>query len=226
MLENVGLGFHLLLESIAEGKLIHLFRQQVFRSRLITPVVMDLTMLDPAQDPLRGTECSFIELDLDQIRAGKYSFAVKSRRYKAFRNIRRGMRGFALVKDGRVLGDLWCLAPREKGRRVQHPDLDMLKIICAEGEAYAQDMLIDPAYRGKNLAVPLLRSLHLELKKEGWRKVYGCFWDDNIPAMWMHRMLKFKELPKCRVSRFFRWIRSESQPQPGLSADYAENCSQ
>lgn len=222
MLENIGLIFYLVVEALAERKFLHMVRQQVFRQRLITPVVMDLSTLDPSQ----RVDSDFIELDLSSVRRRKISFAVRSRKFKAIRNLRRGMRGFALVKDSVVVGDLWCVAPLEKGRLVTHPDLDMLKISCIEGEAYAQDMLIDPAYRGKNLAVQLQRSLQLTLKKEGWRKVYGCYWDDNIPAMWMHRMLKFKELSKCRVSRFFSYIKSELSPSSGRQPEYAENYSQ
>lgn len=209
MFESLKLAVRLAREAIAEGKLREVFRQQVFQNRIITPVEMDLLLLDSQKDPLEGTGCALVELNLADIQAGTITFAVPSRKAKAFRNLKRGMRGFALVKDSIVVGDLWCVAPLDKKKQVVHSDLTMLKIKCAEGDAYAQDMLIDPQYRGKNLAVPLQRALQLTLKKEGWKKVYGAYYDDNIPAMWMHKMLKFKELPKLRVSRFFSYIKSE-----------------
>jgi hypothetical protein len=98
---------------------------------------------------------------------------------------------------------MWCIVPTEDNNPVRHPDLDMLGIQPKEREVYAFDMLIDPSFRGKNLAVPIQRSLQLALTAEGYTRFYGFYWQDNIPAMWMHRSLKFKELPKRWVSRFF-----------------------
>lgn len=95
------------------------------------------------------------------------------------------------------------MVPTQDNKPILHPDLDMLGIRAKEKEVYAFDMLIDPSFRGKNLAVPIQRSLQLALKAEGYSLVYGFYWQDNIPAMWMHRSLKFRELPKRWVSRFF-----------------------
>jgi GNAT superfamily N-acetyltransferase len=69
-------------------------------------------------------------------------------------------------------------------------------------------MYISSTYRGKNLAVLLQRSLHQTLKDEGYVKVYGAYYEDNLPALWMHRMLKFKEHPRRKVFRFFFYVRS------------------
>jgi hypothetical protein len=119
------------------------------------------------------------------------------------RNLRKGWRGFALIEGATVVGDIWCDAVPGPGNIVAHPDLQLLAISCKEKEVYAFDMLIAPQYRGKNFAGPLQRFLHFSLKKDGFRKVYGFYWDDNLPALWMHRILKFKELPKRQMSRFF-----------------------
>jgi GNAT superfamily N-acetyltransferase len=102
------------------------------------------------------------------------------------------------------------LCHKENGANISCPDFKMLDIVCREREAYAFDMFIDPTYRGKNLAVPLQRSLQHTLKSEGYVKVYGAYYEDNLPALWMHRMLKFKEYPKRRVFRFFFYLRSSS----------------
>jgi GNAT superfamily N-acetyltransferase len=86
----------------------------------------------------------------------------------------------------------------------------MLGITCSDKDAYAFDMYISPAHRGENLAGPLQRLLQAKLKEEGWRKVYGYYWDDNLPALWMHRVLKFKELPKRQVSRFLFYQKADT----------------
>lgn len=189
-------------EAFTEGGLQNLFSKRVFWHRTATPTVMDLTTL-PAFGGLEGSDYHFIELTLEGLRMGQWSFMASSRRFKTPGNLKKGWRGFAVVKDSIVLGDVWCITPRERGKSVIHPDIDMLGIRCGEKDAYAFDMFFDRAYRGKNLAVPLQRFLQSTLKTEGYEKVYGFYWDDNLPALWMHRMLKFKELPKRRVSRFF-----------------------
>jgi len=202
MFEWVLRTYYQIPEALAEGGLSNVIRKRVFWQRMAIPVEMDLSTLPPFGD-LEGSDYQIDELKLEGLRAGKWSFTEPSRRFKAPGNLTKGWRGFVLVKGSTVVGDIWCITPREGGNSVTHPDLDMLGISCGEREAYAFDMFIDSAYRGKNLAIPLQRSLHSTLKIEGYEKVYGFYWDDNVPALWMHRMLKFKELPKRRVSRFF-----------------------
>ncbi|MGE5221158.1 MAG: GNAT family N-acetyltransferase [Omnitrophica WOR_2 bacterium] len=195
-----------------------LIRKRVFWRRVMTPVEMDLTALAPSGDLLKDPSYRLIELKLEEIRTGVWSFAVPSRGFKAVHNLKSGLRGFAVVKDTTVLGDVWCSAPHDGSRRANHADLKMLSVRCLEHEAYAFDMLIDPTFRGKNLAAPLQRFLQQTLKAEGWRKVYGFYWDDNLPALWMHRMLKFHELPKRRVSRFFFLVSAGSVSQTGAAS--------
>lgn len=202
MFEYFVLGCHMAREAIATGELEALAKRQISWNRLITPVEMDLCASLQDGPVTTYEELHFIELHPDDVRSEKWSFSVRSRGVKALYKIKRGCRGFALVRDNIVVGDIWCVFPKD-GKPASHPDLKMLGLTCKDGEAYAFDMLIDPAYRGKNLAVPLQRALQRTLKNEGFVKIYGFFYDDNLPALWMHRMLKYKELPKRQVSRFF-----------------------
>lgn len=203
MLDLIKTNYYQVRENLKGSHWKDLVRKRVYRRRVMTPVEMDLSALTPVGDLLHDSGYRLVEFKLEEIRAGRWSFAVPSRRLKAIHNLNKGLRGFAVVKDAMVLGDLWCSAPQDKTSRVDHSDLKMMGVRCKEQEAYAFDILIDPNYRGKNLAVPLQRFLQQTLKAEGYRKVYGFYWDDNLPALWMHRMLKFHELPKRRVSRFF-----------------------
>jgi GNAT superfamily N-acetyltransferase len=204
MLEHFNMIFHMLWESLTKGKLLEILQDQLWNRRVAVPVEMDLTKLSPQTDLFKGLEDShFTELKLETLQRSDWSFTLPSRRYKAIRNLKRGLRGFALIKGSKVVGDMWCMVQTEDHKPVCHPELDMLGIHAKEKEAYAFDMLIDPSFRGKNLAVPIQRSLQLVLKAEGYAVVYGFYWQDNIPAMWMHRSLKFGELPKRWVSRFF-----------------------
>jgi hypothetical protein len=121
-------------ESLSKDGLRHLIRKRVFWQRTATPVEMDLSTL-PASGGLKDSDYQFIELTQEDLRTGKWSFAVPSRRFKAPGNLRKGWRGFALARDSIVVGDVWCITPREGGKSITHPDLDMLGIRCGEGEA-------------------------------------------------------------------------------------------
>ncbi len=212
MLTSIKIVFHQVIETLAEHGVKGIFRPRVFWNRCAIPVEMDLLTANlPLAGQLNTPEFKFVEITIDDLRDGKWTFAVPSRGLKAVRNLKRGFRGFAVLKDSTIVGDLWCITPRRDGKRIYHPDLQMLDILCGAGDAYAFDMLISSTYRGKNLAVPLQKTLQAVLKMEGCQRVYGYYWEDNLPALWMHRMLKFKELPKRRVSRFFFILKSKKE---------------
>jgi hypothetical protein len=210
MFQAIRIAFLQASEAFAEEGWKHVLRPRVFLNKEVTPAEMDLSTLPSSSALLRDTGYQFVELKREDLQAGKWSFMVPSRRFKALRNTKRGWRGFAIVEGNLVIGDVWCVTPSRDGVPIVHSDLGMLGITCGEKDVYAFDMQIATTFRGKNLAVPLQRSLHTILKAEGFRKVYGAYWNDNLPALWMHRMLKYKELPKRSVSRFFFLQRSRN----------------
>jgi GNAT superfamily N-acetyltransferase len=224
MLESLNLIVRQLIEAFAEGGVRKVLRSRVFWNRLATPAVMELSTsnLSPT-GLLQSTDFQFVEITTKDLQAGKFSFAIPGRGLKALRNLKKGWRGFAITKDSVVVGDVWCLTPHNDGKPVSHPDLEMLGIICKNDDAYAFDMFIAPVYRGKNLAAPLQKSLQATLKMEGCARVYGYYWDDNLPALWMHRILKFKELPKRRISRFFFLINSKDAGPAMSSSPKTQN---
>ncbi len=209
MFTSIKIVFHQVIETLAEDGVKNIFSPRIFWNRRAIPVEMDLLIANlPLAGQLNTTEFQFVEITMDNLQAGKWTFAVPSRGLKALRNLKRGFRGFAVAKDSTIVGDLWCIAPRKDGKAMYHPDLRMLDIVCGTGDVYAFDMFILSTYRGKNLAVPLQKTLQTILKMEGCQRVYGYYWEDNLPALWIHRILKFKELPKRRVSRFFFLLKS------------------
>ncbi len=208
MLTKIKITFYRIREILAEGNLWNLIQKQVFWKKIATPVEMDLTTLPSQINLNQDAEYKLIELKLTDLQSAKLDFPISSRRLKAIQNLIRGWRSFAVIKDATVVGDVWCVTFQSEFARYTHPDLKMLGIRWGAGEAYAFDMLIHPTYRGKNLTAPLHKYLQLTLKNEGYKKVYGYYYNDNLPALWMHRMLKFHELPKRRVSRFFFLIQA------------------
>jgi hypothetical protein len=51
------------------------------------------------------------------------------------------------------------------------------------------------------------------LRKKGFKKAYGYFYLKNIPALWMHRTLRWRELKHVRVTRFFIFRKASSAKQ-------------
>ena len=211
IVESVKLMIYQVIDTFVDGGLRNVLRSRIFWNRLATPVAMELSAPDfsPKHDLLEAG-FNFVEVNLWDVQIRNWSFAAPSRGLKAQQNFKRGYRNFAITKDDVVIADVWCLSLQNDRTSISHSDIKMLGINCEAGAAYAFDMYIVPLYRGKNLAVHLQRFLQACLKKDGYQKVYGYYWNDNLPALWMHRMLKFKEFPKRQISRFFFLIRSKN----------------
>jgi hypothetical protein len=201
--EYILFAFRLFRAAVHQKELLKHLREAVFFARVVIPGSIDLTTLKDQQDPFHNSDYQFIELTFEDLNAGKLTFSVPTRQIKAMRKINRGWRGFALIVNSTVVGDMWCITPQEKNTPIRFPDLDVLGITFTDGDAYAADMYIDPSYRGKKLALPFYLSTELKLKREGWRRVYACYYENNLSAKWLHWSLKFNELPKFRESRFF-----------------------
>lgn len=200
--------FQMLREAVSQHHVGGMLRDRVFWRRVATPVEMDLTAIPVQEKILADPEFTLVQPTLEEVRAGRWRYATASRGIKAEHYLQQGRRNFAIAHGNLIVADIWCEPPCTETRRVRHPDLKLFGFDCHPGETYAFDAFIDPAYRGHNLAAPLQRFLQQTLKREGCTKVYGNYYDDNIPAMWMHRMLRFKELPKRQVSRFFFLVQS------------------
>ncbi|OGW36517.1 MAG: hypothetical protein A2010_12890 [Nitrospirae bacterium GWD2_57_9] len=125
----------------------------------------------------------------------------ENRYLKALYYLKKGYRGFALAREKEVCGDMWYVDAHYGQKEPLHPDLKWLGIQCGPKETYAFDMHVYRQQRGKNLA-PFLQNggLH-ELQKEGFVKVYGYYWADYLPALWVHRTLRFKELKRIKVTK-------------------------
>lgn len=145
-----------------------------------------------------------IEIRPDLV-GGVLTYPFKSRLLKAQNYLDRGYRGFAMVSGDGVSGDIWCATARESNGLL-HPDEAWLNIRSGRGEVYSFDMYVNPRKRGSvkgsNLAVALQNGALHQLRRDGFTKAYGFFWADNIPALWVHRTMHWKELRRVMASRF------------------------
>ncbi len=185
-------------------------RQLFFINKVAVITENDLSSLLPIDETLKkaGVKLERItsELLLPESKSKQpLVFTDKKRQRKAIDYLEKGYHGVGLISGNEVLGDIWYTSSFNNKKRKTHPDFKFLKIECGDKEAYAFDMLLQPGKRGHNLANILQSSVLLEIKKDGYQKAFGYYWAENIPALWVHRTLQWKELKKQKVSRFI-WM--------------------
>ncbi len=202
LLSRINMRWHELLESLREGGFRNVLEKRVYFNKTVMPVEMDLGSLAEENDPLSGKPYDIIELTTGMISGGAFRFAAKSRRLKAVHNLKKGFRGYFLARDDLIVGDIWCACPPTPEGTVSHSDMDWLGIDSQPGEVYTFDMFIVPDERGHNIAAPFQMAALHALKYDGFRKAYGFYRTDYLPALWVHRLLKWKERGGVRVWRF------------------------
>jgi hypothetical protein len=214
MVGNILYSIHTIRDAIFHKTLLALLHEQVYARRIIVPITMDLTQLVVDRRQQLPSDFKFIELSGQDLKTNKLAFSYKSRHYKALLNIKKGLRGFGLLHNSYIIGDIWCDSLHNLKFPKNHKELSMIGIPFKNGDVYVLDIFVDPAFRGQQLAVPIYRSLQLVLKNEGWEKMYAYYYEDNIPSRWMHWMLKFTELPKIIAYRFFFFKKSYPYDSP------------
>jgi hypothetical protein len=202
VLDKIALRFQEVVEAFREGGIKNLLQKRFFFNRTLMPCEMDLVALPEIENPLLENPYRMVPLTMKLVDDSNLEFAVRNRRLKAKCNLRKGLNAYALIKDNLVVGDIWCDCPSSLDEKVHHPDLDWLSIENKPGEVYAFDMFIDSNERGNNLAGPFMKSFLYVLKERGFRKTYGYYWCDYLPALWMHRLLKFKERGRLKTWQF------------------------
>lgn len=170
--------------------------------RPAVPVYIDCQTKDFSRYSLEKTGCSISLINRDMI--NQYSESCKkSRIMKASYYLKKGYRALVLIKQDKIIGDLWFIVHwgnRDK-KYTYHPDLKMLGINIKSGEAYAFDMYVAESERGKDLSTRFMASAINCLKEMGISRVYGHYMKKNIPALWIHKLIGFKELPEVYISR-------------------------
>ncbi|GFO62925.1 GNAT family N-acetyltransferase [Geomonas paludis] len=172
-----------------------------YLNRVAVPVEIPLDALRPVTDFTRPADEAVVELSGELLGERRMEYRFQSRYLKALSYLGKGYRGFGLVKGNTVVGDVWCADKRQGADCGSHPDEQWLGIQCSPGEAYTFDMFVDPAHRGGNVAAALQNGMLHLLKKRGVTKAYGFFWADNVPALWVHRTLRWRELKRVRATR-------------------------
>lgn len=201
MLNKLKIRIYRMSDSIKRNGLKKTFSDRIFLNKIMIPTVMDLDNYTN-QHSLNNSGYEIAELTEAEASNNKLEYSNELRSLLATQNTKIGRKSFLLVNNNRVVGDIWYVCPEKKDIPVTHPDFSWLRIKPEKNSIYAFDMYIDPLERGKNLAVSFMGTFLNSIKDKGFSKAYGHYGADNIPALWVHRSLKWTELDKVSVSSF------------------------
>ncbi|HTP67170.1 MAG TPA: hypothetical protein VMJ66_17395 [Geobacteraceae bacterium] len=176
-------------------------KYSLYRCEEAVPVEKDLSTLDALKPPPDSDDCSLAELDGQSSCSVPFHYLLRSRKEKTVLNFQKGYCTFVLVKNNQAIADVWCTAGTTKPGGTTHPDLKRFAITLNPGECYLFDMFLSLTDRRKGMATFFVNSVLHALKNKGFKKVYGYFDAKNIPALWVHRLLGYKEMPRYVIKK-------------------------
>lgn len=182
-----------------------LLSELFFFRRTAIVVEKDLTEVTERAEPLANAKLEVIELDQGVLTSGVYRFAVRNRYLKALHYLDRGYGGFALARDGVIVGDTWHCSPKPEDDRSVWPE-DLRRFGFRDwkkNEIYTFDIFVAPGERKGGISAAFQNRATLGLRSKGYVKAYGFYWSDNLPARWCTGVTnKWREIRAFRVSRF------------------------
>ena len=149
-------------------------------------------------------DVSIVDVDSTMDKSFFRKYTVKHRNLKCEFYLKSGFKAVALKRADHVVGDLWYATGTDSSREPIHPDMEWLNLVARPKDVYTFDMFLDPKERGNGMAAYLQHNALLLLKEKGFEKAYGYYLADNIPALWVHRLLKWEAIKKVYTKRFIR----------------------
>ena len=208
MLEYVRMRLAHVTETLNENGLKSITKEIIYKNRIAVVVKKELRSELAVPLGQNGSEAICAEITQATLNDGLHN-QYKNRELKAASYLERGFCGFGLFLDKEVVADIWYYWPHRTPGVHSHKDLDWLGIQCPENTVYAFDMFLNPRLRGQNLAPFFQGSFLVHLRDLGAELAYGYYWLDNLPALWVHRMLKWDEVKRLEVTRFFNYRKAK-----------------
>jgi hypothetical protein len=193
--------FYQFYETIAESGLKYALSQMFYiRKKAAVLLERNLEDFNPVSAKQNQQDVRLVSLGNNNFRSLGLSYPLKNRYYKAISNLKEGYQGYCLVRGDEVIGDLWC-SFATPGAAV-HPDIKLLGISLGEKEVYGYDMYIPMKERGNaSIASLLLGGALNDLKSKGYKNLKCYVMADRLPALWLHRVLGFKEFGRVETQR-------------------------
>jgi hypothetical protein len=204
--------FHL-VESLKIGGFKSVVGEIIYFGREAIIVRMNLKEFKPAVRSLADPSLKCFDVTPEILNQPGYDYQFKNRRLKASWNLQKGLRGFGLLKDGKIIADLWYYSPAFSRGSPEHKDLKWLGLSLHDNDVYGFDMFLNPENRGHNASTYFQGSWLLSLRDRGVENAYGYYWADNTAALWVHRILKWKELGRLKLDRVLFMKKVTSSPR-------------
>jgi hypothetical protein len=188
-----------------------LIKEEGFKSTLSQAVYLNREMVLVSRDlkkPLprvrQNFDMSLILLDgKEKSKMEGFKFPNKVREVKARTYLRKGFAVFLGVIGSNVIAEQWWINASHVRAGIIHQDVIWMKLDLKEDEIYAFELYVGAEYRGTPATNKFALGFMDELRKMGYSKMFGCYFRDNIPSAWYHRVFKFDEIGIVKRHRFF-----------------------
>jgi hypothetical protein len=198
-------------EFIRSNGWVATLHELIFFRRTAVIIEKDLSNVAERTEPLVKSALYVREIDKSMLDSGEYTFAVKSRYYKALKYLKQGDTGFALLRGCVIVGDTWhWISNSTSDENDLHADLRCFRFRnWNKADVYGFDMFVAAEERKAGVSAAFQNCVMLSLRAKGYRKMLAYYWADNIRAYWCHRATnKWNELRRVKVSRFLTIMKS------------------
>lgn len=202
MLKRVNISLIHFLESYQMNGLLPTFREICYFKRGLIILENDLSSLKPSTRSVSDLNMKFMELSSLNFHQLHLKYPFKSRYLKALDNLNNGYKSFVALKDDEIVADLWYTTAIGSRQSFIHHDLKWLGIKLGETDAYGWDMYVKKENRNNSLALYFMGQALRALKEKGIMKIYGFVFEDNSPASFLYKILRFRESKRIKANRF------------------------
>jgi len=185
---------------VSRDDLLKIFVSLFYSKYIMVPVYCELNSLKREKFSVKKYGCEVLDVSSESS-SSELTYIDRSRQLRVKPYFAKGYRCFALIKDNKVIGDIWYEKPMARGLWT-HQDIVRLHIAPGMMDVYAFDMFVSPAERGKDITTAFMGEVLCHLRDAGYSNAYGCFRATNIPALWIHRLIGYKELPRVEFRRY------------------------
>lgn len=208
MLRTLAIKYHQFVEHWREVGFRPAAERSIHKTEKAVPALKDLSQLKPQKGDFPGDDVKVVEIASPADIPPASQYQRRSRYLRAGAFVDRGFRGFAAIKDDRVVADIWGSFPG--GRGPVHSHVAWFGFDLRDDGVYLFDFHVQADERGKSISTPFLVHVLHALRDRGFRYAYGYYAADNTPALWFHRMLGYEERPPVILKRLFLFESAEA----------------
>ena len=190
------------IELIKDKGLLFAVHNYIYWGEETVLVEMDLSTLEDLSRYPLDPGFDIVHIDHGLLEDKNVTYPARSEYFRALDYLEKGYVGYALKQGKDVVGYIWYANIDSSNKKMNHPDVNRFGISDEKDSAYMFSMYLKPNVRGKNLATYLQRVVFHHLKAAGTLKAYGTYGKQNISALWIHRMLKWKEMKIFKIYQF------------------------